>query len=755
MLDFGLAKAFAGDGADANLSQSPTLSMAATQQGVILGTAAYMSPEQARGVTVDKRADIWAFGCVLYEMLTGRQVFKGELMSDVMASALKSDPDYKGPPPTIHPNLGAVLRRCLEKEPKQRWHDVGDVRVELEQVLADTSGTDFQPVVPTTSQPLSQRLTPLVITFVVTGIVAVVGTWLLKPTEPGPVSRFSNVLPADQSFSRTGRHTLDISPDGTRIVYVANSQLYLRDLDELEARPLAGTQENPNSPTFSPDGQSIAYEAFGGELKKIAITGGTSVPVSTIANPFGMTWEENGTIIFGQPNGIMKVPATGGTPELLIETEVGMQVHGPTLLPGGEWVLFTLAATSGADRWDEAEIVLQSLETEERRPLIHGGTDARYVSTGHLVYAVEDVLHAVPFDLTSLSVTGGTVPILDGVSRARGNITGAANFSFSDQGLLVYAVDTFGTGLVPKIVDLDGREETLEIPAGNYTSPHVSPEGQRLALQVDVDGRVDIWLYDLSGVAAPQPLTFGGNDTAAKWSPDGEWVAYGSAIGGTRSIYRKRADLSGLPEQLTTPEEGSQHWPMSWSSDARTLLYIDTPSTDRTEMLIRALSLDSLTSEVLIYNAGSIQTSPRFSSDGDWIAYSSNESNVGGGSGDGSGYEIYLQPFPLTGRMNRVVDGQHPVWSRDGKQLFFKTNLTQLKFVEIATDPNPRWGAPRTFPAATRANSATTPTDSYDVMPDGRVLVIARAADSEASRRPQINVVLNWFEELKELVPVP
>ena len=241
-----------GDGSDVNLSQSPTLSMAATQQGVILGTAAYMSPEQARGVTVDKRADIWAFGCVLYEMLTGRQVFKGELMSDVMASVLKSDPDYKVLPPNIHPQLRAILRRCLEKEPKQRWYDIGDVRVELEQVSTDPEGTLVQPVTEVVHAVPQSKL-PRVAAMFVVAIVVGLAAWNLKPApppEPKPVMRFPFVLPEGQAFSRTGRPMVAFSPDGTQFVYVANQQLYLRNLDEMGTRPIPGTDEDPSGPFF-------------------------------------------------------------------------------------------------------------------------------------------------------------------------------------------------------------------------------------------------------------------------------------------------------------------------------------------------------------------------------------------------------------------------------------------------------------------------------------------------------------------------
>ncbi len=366
VLDFGLAKAFAGDGSEANLSQSPTLSMAATQQGVILGTAAYMSPEQASGAATDKRADIWFFGVVLFEMLTGRQTFDGKTVSHVLADVLRAEPEWNSLPPNLHPRIRFLLERCLEKESKDRYGDISDARVDIQKVMADPDGVIVQPVADVIQAPPRPMLPWIAVTAAISVIAASVAVWNLKPAEPRLISRFSHVLPEDQSFTRTGRHSLDISSDGTRIVYVANGQLYLRNLDELEARPIQGTEEDPNSPTFSPDGQSVAYTTFAGELKQIAISGGAPVTLGSALNPFGMTWEEDDTILLGQPSGITRVLATGGTPALLIETEAGEQVQGPTLLPGGEWVLFTLAVTNtpGADRWDEAEIVVQSLDTD-------------------------------------------------------------------------------------------------------------------------------------------------------------------------------------------------------------------------------------------------------------------------------------------------------------------------------------------------------------------------------------------------------
>ncbi len=748
VLDFGLAKAFAGEGADASLSQSPTLSMAATQQGVILGTAAYMSPEQARGQEVDKRTDVWAFGCVLFEMLVGRQLWEGPTATDMIAAAVAKEADFSSLPGNLHSRIQELLRRCLEKEPKSRWQAVGDVRVELEQALADPSGVTLQPTLPMMSQPLSQRLIPILITFMVTAIVAVAVTWMLRPVEIRPVGRFYHVLPEGESFTRTERRSMDISPDGTQIVYVANNQLYLRNLDEMQATSIPGTAENPDSPTFSPDGQSVAYNVGAtAVLKKIAVSGGVPLTLCNAQNPYGMSWEEDDTIIFGQAKGIMKVAANGGEPEPLIETREEEQVQDPTLLPGGRWLLFTLATTSSGNRQAESQIVVQSLGSNERKVLIEDGSAARYAQTGHLLYAQGDVLLAVPFDLGSIEVSGGAVPLLQGVSRNLAN--GTAQFSLSDQGSLVYTVGNIERQSVLKIVDPNGRAETLDLPPGE--NPVVSPDGQRLALGVSDDsGTTAIWLYELFGERLIQPLTFGPYDATPVWSPDREWVAYSSGLGGgrTRSVYRKRADFSGDPEQLTRAAEGELHHPWSWSPDGRTLLYwvIPNPSLGREvrPRSIWALSLGDGTSEVLIDVAGSRQDTPRFSPDGKWIAYRSDASGAD---------EIYLEDFPPTGRRHRIISGHHPAWSPDGKQLFFEIGRTQVGFVDIATAPSPTWGEAQTFPATTFPQGSRG-FSRFDVMPDGEIIVLDQV-DSTGTESQQINIIVNFFEELKERVPIP
>ena len=439
-----LAKALEGEAPDSSLSQSPTLTNAATQAGVILGTAAYMSPEQARGEATDRRADVWAFGCVLFEMLTGRQTWGGRTVTDVIAALVAREPEWNSLPPNLHPRLRLLLERCLEKEPKDRYQGVGDARVDIQTVLADPSGVLVQPAADVV-QVAPQSKLPWVAAVIV-GIVASVAAWNLSPAPPlesSLVRRFSHLLTADERLTDLDRQTVVVSPDGSRIVYAANEQLYMRTMDALESNPISGTDEEAEGPFFSPDGQWIAYFAIADlQLKKIALSGGAPVPVWDTPDNlnFGANWGEDDMIVFGRPEGILRVSANGGSPVLIVEAEEGEQVYGPQVLPGGEWVLFTATTVAGANRWDEARIVVQSLNSGERKVLWEGGSDARYLPPGHLVYALEGVLYAMVFDVDSLEVVGGPVSLIEGLARAPvpATQTGTAHFSFSDGGSLVY-----------------------------------------------------------------------------------------------------------------------------------------------------------------------------------------------------------------------------------------------------------------------------------------------------------------------------
>ena len=580
VLDFGLAKAFAGDGADATVSNSPTLSMAATQQGVILGTAAYMSPEQARGQEVDKRADVWAFGCVLYEMLTARQVWAGPTVTDMIAAAVAKDPDFTALPVNIHPRIQELLRRCLEKEPKNRWQAIGDVRVEIEQLLADPRGIILEPV-GADSQPHSRWsvLTIIAITFIVAGTLG----WMMKP-EPDTglqsVVRFPFDLPQGQVFF-SGRPVLSLSPDGTKLVYMANDQLHLWLLDELDAHPIPGTDDIPIGPFFSRDSQWVGYFSNRDtQWKKVAISGGAPVPlgVGVVGIPFGASWGPDDTIVFGQPSGIMRVSANEGTSEVLIAVEEGERVTGPQVLPGGEWILFTSTSAPGNEGWDAAEIIVQSLVgTKERKALGYRGRGARYVPTGHITYLSGDSLLAVPFDLDRMEVTDTPVVIVEDVSPAASS--GLAQYSFSLDGSLVYVQGTVRARAASEAGDLMWVDRAgigtpiNELEQRRAYFPRLSSNGNDVAYY---NGR-DLWIYDIGQGSQGESRQFTldpGDDRNPVWSPNGERLVFSSERDGAeinRNIYSKIVDSTEEPTILLD-REGTQV-PTSWSTDGIIAFY--------------------------------------------------------------------------------------------------------------------------------------------------------------------------------------
>ena len=754
ILDFGLAKALEGETPPTDLSQSPTLSQAATQAGVLLGTAAYMSPEQARGKPVDKRTDIWAFGVMLYEMLTGRRIFEGEDVTDTLASVLKSDPEWKALSAETPSVVRRLLQRCLMRDAQRRLRDIGEARIAIEEYLTDPSDVIVQPGAGTVPPVPQSKLPWVVATFVLTAIVAIIATWLLKPTEPGLLTHFTHRLPEGQSFTNSTQQLVAISPDGRKVIYVANRQLFLRNLDELEARPIQGTDEDPENPFFSPDGEWVGYfSRSDSQLKKVATIGDAPVTLSDAAFSFGASWGSDDTIVYGQSEGIWRVSANGGTSELVVPTEAE-QVHGPQILPGGEWVLFSLTRATGSTRWDEAQIVVQSLESGERKILWEGGSEARYVPTGHLVYALEDVLFALPFDLTSLEVLGGPVPVIDRVRRAPGVSTASANYGFSDRGTLVYVPgSTVGSRSILALADRSGVVEPLDVPPNNYLHPRLSPDGRRLVVQTTDNEGSEIWVYDLSGGTQIRQLTFGGNNTYPIWTPDGQRVTFTSNRDGKPDIYWQLADGSGVAERIATAEEYMDQWAESWSPDGKTLALVrHRPGPEE----VWRLSHNGETTTPEVFAASEFnQSGPAFSPDGRWIAYSSIEAGVP---------QVYVQPFPETGAKHRVTQQRgtaatSPLWSPDGQELFYNNlGSGQLMGIDITTDAAFAFGNEQALGIRGFIYHGIS-RRSYDITPDGlRFLMVFPAAQADSvteTPAEQINIVQNWFEELKERVPVP
>ena len=489
VLDFGLAKAFAGDVADSNPSQSPTLSAVATMQGVLLGTAPYMSPEQARGKVVDRRTDIWALGCVLYEMLTGKQAFDGEDITEILAAVVKTEPDWKRLAPSTPTKIRDLLRRCLEKDKSLRMRDAGDLRIEIQEALIAPPG---ELEVAASAPPIQfWRRTSVIApaSLLIGGLVAALVFWTLKPAPTPPTSRVTRTvinLPPGDELAALDFQAIAISPDGTQLAYVATHsgtrQIFLRALDSLEAKPLAGT-EGANTPFFSPDGQWLGFFA-GGKLKKISVNGGAPLTLGNVTNPNGATWGSNGTIIFARTSGSAEqISDAGGAPHALTHFAEGYHAS-PEFLPGDKAVLF-----SGAG------IFAQPLDSGEPHNLVPGGRSPHYAMTGHVVYAQGGNLMAAPFDARRLQITGAAVPLAEGVLR-RG-VAGGMQYAISGTGSLVYIPGTSAAAVRLVWVNRNGTEEALPAPPNRYVLPRLSPDGRRVAMSIQEEDR-QVWLYDLA-----------------------------------------------------------------------------------------------------------------------------------------------------------------------------------------------------------------------------------------------------------------
>ncbi len=773
VLDFGLAKAMDPTaGSSPGISMSPTLTTPMmTGMGMILGTAPYMSPEQAKGRVVDKRTDVWAFGCVFFEMLTGRRAFEGEDVTDTIAAVVRGEPDWGLLPADVPEQIRLLLTRCLTKDRRARIADISLARFLMTETLSAVAvaAEPATPVAP--PKPLWRRAAPVLAVAIVTALVASFAAWNLKPSSaaPGGPTRFPMILPDDLQFIRTGGKLLAISPDGTRVVYQGNRQLFLRSMADMDARPIPGTSSlDPVHPFFSPDGQWVGFLSLAdATVKKIAVSGGAPVTLykfGVIASGdfIAPRWDGD-EILFAQQNkGIMRLSANGGEPQVLVPIDAPATAYGPQLLPGGKSVLFSLATDQGADRWDTAQIVVQSLTSSERKVVFRGGGAAQYVPTGHLVYALGTTLLAIPFDLGKLEVRGGPVPILEGVRRGTAT-TGAASFALSTTGSLVYVP---GSSLASSpqtlaLADRTGKVQPLGLPPQPYYHPRISPDGTQMVFGTD-DGKESIvWVADLKVGASVRRLTFGGKNMYPIWSRDGRFITFQSDREGDRGLFRQPADGSGTAERLTKADNGAEHRPEDWSPDGKTLLVLVSKGNGD----LWTLTLDGDRTLKPLVQLPSNERYAAFSPDGRFFTYASTEI--------GSRFEIFVQPFPTTGAKYQISTdgGRDPLWSPDGKQLLynavFNSSLTgntgstaasagKLGVVDVRTQPAFSFGRPTPIPierAILGGNGRY-----YDMTPDGKqfLVVMPPGAQGEAARPPaeRINVVLNWLEELKQRVPM-
>ena len=749
VLDFGLAKAMSEDAAYSGVSNSPTLSLAATQAGIILGTAAYMSPEQASGKRVDKRTDIWSFGAVVWEMLTGEPLFNGgETVSHTLADVLRAPIDFtmlmgSTPAPIIE-----LLKRCLDRAVKTRLRDIGETRVVISNCLANpVSGPD----VPRRVEAYRARL-PWAVA-VVLAVIAGLALWeWLKPALPAPhpVMRFAMTLPANPNPG-----WIALSRDGSRLAFGAGNTgkpIYVRELDQFEWRPLAGT-ENAVFPVFSPDGQWIAYMAgFTGprQLKKISVAGGTALTLVDDAGdgPSTIAWEQDDYIYFGGRQGLERAPSTGGRPQILAtaDSKKGeLAYNAPQLLPGGKQLLFSISLGL-----NKVQIAALNLRTAEKKILLDAagwGSYARTaLETGHIIYARNGSLFAAPFDPSRLQLRS-PVPVLEGIAG-----TGVfLAVGFSDSGTLAYVPGSSQLGLYtlsrPVWVDRQGTEEPLSAPPRLYVGdPRLSPDGRRVAISVLEPQQLvpDVWIYDLARGTLTRVTSEKANLNPV-WTPDGKRLLYASSSSlanwQSSELRSVPADSSG-PAMTLTASDGSGLGPSSVSPDGKLVLGIRnrTGSLELNGRQIFFLPLpegaSSAKPEVFL-DSQFTKAEATFSPNGRWIAFQSNDTGRD---------EVYVVPYPGPGGKSQVSTdgGSSPRWARSGKELFYR-NGDKMMVVDVDSDTKFRAGTPKMLFEKAGA---------YDVSSDGNRFLMVRPAAPSQTQTNEMHVVVNWFRELQERVPV-
>jgi serine/threonine-protein kinase len=635
-------------------------------------------------------------------------------------------------------DLEDVARACRAEDPAQRWQSPADLARHLAAVAA--------------ARPRAARRAPIFIAAGLAATAAVAAVVVARPGTRAAPRRLAHLevrIPDGQELRHPHAPFLAVAADGSQLVYNTTSGLYLRALRDPEARLVPGSEEDLSQPFFSPDGRWIGYFA-GGELKKIASGGGAPIVLCRAGPPFGASWGRDGAIVFAQEDGVYRVPDGGGAPEKLMPLGERERAYGPQILPGGAWLLATIAEVRTYPRWDDARVVAHSLRSGARKVLRTGAAEARYVPTGHLVFVVKDALHAQRFDLDAVKVSGEPVTMVEGLQRAvfpREQGLGFASWGFSDDGTLVYARSWLVTReRVLALVDREGAIERLDVPPAAYAAPRFSPDGLRVAVQTLDQGDPemwsgDIWVYDLDGKQQIRQLTFDGKSHDPTWTADGKRITYHA----DRDLYWQPVD-GGAPERLTVADEGTYHRPDAWSGD--TLAYQVHRGRETTEIWTVSPGQEPKR----FFGVPRVWVSqPAFSPDGKWLAYVSSETGR---------FEVYLQPYPATGARHRVTQqgGMCPKWSPDGREIVYRRSFdsrvyrstgASLYAVPVSTEKGVRVGSERALPM--EGFLVFHSYCDYDIAPDGQRYVMVYPA----SGRPdpvRLGVVQGWFGELEERV---
>ena len=744
VLDFGLAKAldWAGSGAASPIHSATITSPAMTRMGVILGTAAYMAPEQAKGKAVDRGADVWALGVLLYEMLTGRRAFEGETITDVLAAIVTRDPDWSAVPADTPPAIVRLLRRCLERDRRRRLVDASEVRFQIEEALSGPAVATAPGAVATSKLNRPTLLLTLLAAAMVLGALMLIGFrhwWQPAPS----VGRYSIELPGRATPSLTNRPAVAISPDGTTVVFLATEdgidRLYARRLDAYEAIPVAGT-EGASHPVISPDGRWVAFTTQA-KLAKVPLAGGPVVPLTDVSDARGLSWDTADSILFTPAalGAVFRIPAAGGTAVAVTSPrpEVDRTHRWPQALPDSGAIIYTVGSFMSPDNYDDATIEALITATGERRRLLTGAAMARYVPTGHLVFVRGTTLFGVAFDAGRLAVIGTPVPLLEGVSGD--TTTGAAHFSVSNTGTLTYLTLGADTGsLVPTWMKPAAPPDVLPLRPGAYSDARISPDGRSVALSLVGGGGRDIWVHHFDRKTFTR-ITFGGQHTTPLWSADGATLYYVTldAGGVQTALHKRQSDGSSDPEVLVTFQDRVYLEDLMPNGRAAVITRVARGSSVadlETVELVKGATPTTLLATRFDEFSG------RVSPDGRWMAYASSESGRP---------EIYVRPISGSGGRWQISTGggEEPNWSADGRRLFYRSGNFLMAVSVSGT------GAFQTSgPAPLLSNVYNLRNDSgitYAVDPKGdRFLMIAppqRAIENLALR-----VVLNWTRELTE-----
>jgi len=738
LLDFGLAKAFEDDVNKPITTESETKLRDSTSEGTVLGTASYMSPEQARGKVVDKRTDIWAFGTVLYESLSGARTFKGDTATDVLVSIVEHEPDWAKLPAQTPRRLRGLLERCLRKDVSRRLRDIGDARLEIEDILTgrESPTPDGGPA---PGGPSWMRVA--VASLLVGAIAYALGGFTREEPIAAPVVRFS----VDSQLPLVGGQapSVAISPDGETLVIAALEDgrpgLHLRSIDRFEMTPLVGT-EDASKVHFSPDGEWVVFFA-GDRLEKTRVSGGGTVTIAEARRDAGLSFRLDDTIIFGaaERSGFQRISPEGGaaidvtTPDL----ERGEQGHyAPDLLPDGRGLLVTVATGDRSrDARIDARVAVVDLTTGETRTIIEAASHARYVPTGHLAFVQSGRLMAAPFDLERRELAGSPRVIVEDLGGGSGV---AAHYDFSASGTLVYAPGPPAPASTLVWVERSGEAMPVTNQRRAYSDPRISPDGELFAVTIASENNSDIWLYEEARDVLTR-LTFDESlDDTPTWTADGERITYRSSITGAHDIFSQTTDASGEPTRLTT--SNSFESPGDWAPDGSALLY---SVQGNTGWDIWSFSRDGEGTAKPFLATPFNEYAGRFSPDGRFVAFVSNESGQ---------REVYIARFPGPGGKVRIstAGGTQPVWAPDGRELFYR-NAGALMSVKIDTELSMTVSRAETVFVDHYEDMDFSGYANYDIAPDGeRFLMIEGASGARLSR---IHIVVNWFRELERILP--